>query len=182
MKRVRGVDEIAPPAAATLKNTGGGGAVVGSGGAGIEYHTGPGIGVVSGQAVRSVPSKEMPGSIQFSQAQQQYPGAIVVPTAAPSPVKVCSYIKHIQVNFFFVCCKCFKCPLSIVLQGGATVGGLSTSSTCAASSITSSVTLHTTGIGGTGNHNMGPQTAVPSSQAQPHTQTPSAIRHNVITC
>ncbi|XP_031783367.1 paired amphipathic helix protein Sin3a isoform X2 [Nasonia vitripennis] len=152
MKRVRGVDEIAPPAAATLKNTGGGGTVVGSGSAGIEYHTGPGIGVVSGQAVRSVPAKEMPGSIQFSQTQQQYPGAIIVPTAAPSPVK-----------------------------GGATVGGLSTSSTCAASSITSSVTLHTTGIGGTGNHNMGPQSAVPSSQAQTHAQAPSTIRHNAPT-
>ena len=87
MKRVRGVDEITPPTAPTLKHSGGGGAVGGGGGS-IDFHSSAGIGVVSGQAVRSVPSKEMPGSIQFSQTQQQYPGAIVVPTAAPSPAKV----------------------------------------------------------------------------------------------
>lgn len=89
MKRVRGLDEVASPAAATLKHSS---VSAGSGGGGsLEYHSGSGIGVVvPGQAVRSVASKEMPGSIQFgtAQAQQQYTGAIVVPTAAPSPIKV----------------------------------------------------------------------------------------------
>ena len=91
MKRVRGVDEVDPPATANLKpSTVGGGTLLGSGGANIDYHSSGGIGVVSGQAVRTFTSKEMPGSIQFgtAQAQQQYTGAIVVPTAAPSPVKV----------------------------------------------------------------------------------------------
>jgi hypothetical protein len=98
MKRVRGVDDITPPGAAaataSLKHSGAGGAVVASGGGSIDYHASGGIGVVSGQTVRSIPSKDMPGSIQFSQAQQQYPGAIVVPTAAPSPVKVCMPPDH----------------------------------------------------------------------------------------
>lgn len=92
MKRVRGLDDVAPAAAANLKqssvNTGSG---LGGGGNSIDYHTSSGIGVVvSGQVVRSAASKEMPGSIQFgtAQTQQQYTGAIVVPTAAPSPIKV----------------------------------------------------------------------------------------------
>lgn len=93
MKRVRGLDEVASPAAATLKHSSvSAGSGLGGGGGGLEYHSSSGIGVVvPGQAVRSVASKEMPGSIQFgtAQAQQQYTGAIVVPTAAPSPIKVC---------------------------------------------------------------------------------------------
>lgn len=96
MKRVRGLDEVASPAAATLKHSS---VSAGSGGGGgLEYHSSSGIGVVPGQAVRSVASKEMPGSIQFgtAQAQQQYTGAIVVPTAAPSPIKVC--IIHIVIT------------------------------------------------------------------------------------
>lgn len=92
MKRVRGLDEVASPAAATLKHSSvSAGSGLGGGGGGLEYHSSSGIGVVvPGQAVRSVASKEMPGSIQFgtAQAQQQYTGAIVVPTAAPSPIKV----------------------------------------------------------------------------------------------
>ncbi|XP_033330132.1 SIN3 transcription regulator family member A isoform X4 [Megalopta genalis] len=92
MKRVRGLDEVASPAAATLKHSSvSAGSGLGGGGGGLEYHSSSGIGVVvPGQAVRSVTSKEMPGSIQFgsAQAQQQYTGAIVVPTAAPSPIKV----------------------------------------------------------------------------------------------
>ncbi|XP_076284809.1 SIN3 transcription regulator family member A isoform X4 [Lasioglossum baleicum] len=92
MKRVRGLDEVASPAAATLKHSSvSAGSGLGGGGGGLEYHSSSGIGVVvPGQAVRSVTSKEMPGSIQFgsAQAQQQYPGAIVVPTSAPSPIKV----------------------------------------------------------------------------------------------
>lgn len=102
MKRVRGPDETAPPSAATSKHTGsggagssgGGGPVVtsgsGAGGTNIEYHSSSGI-PVSAQ-VRSVPPKDMPSSIQFSQNQQHYPGAIVVPTAAPSPIKVHIFI------------------------------------------------------------------------------------------
>lgn len=93
MKRVRGLDEVASPAAATLKHSSvSAGSGLGGGGGGLEYHSSSGIGVVvPGQAVRSVASKEMPGSIQFgtTQTQQQYTGAIVVPTAAPSPIKVC---------------------------------------------------------------------------------------------
>ncbi|XP_078052831.1 SIN3 transcription regulator family member A isoform X4 [Augochlora pura] len=93
MKRVRGLDEVSSPAAATLKHSSvsAGSGLGGGGGGGLEYHSSSGIGVVvPGQAVRSVTSKEMPGSIQFgsAQAQQQYTGAIVVPTAAPSPIKV----------------------------------------------------------------------------------------------
>ncbi|XP_034946100.1 paired amphipathic helix protein Sin3a isoform X2 [Chelonus insularis] len=98
MKRVRGVDEVASPAGATLKHSSIGGGLgvggLGSGGgsANLEYHSASGIGggVTSGQSVRPLSSKEMPGSIQFgtTQTQQQYAGAIVVPTAAPSPVKV----------------------------------------------------------------------------------------------
>lgn len=93
MKRVRGLDDVASPTAATLKHSSVSTASGLGGGAGgsLEYHTSSGIGVVvPGQAVRSVTSKEMPGSIQFgtAQAQQQYTSAIVVPTAAPSPIKV----------------------------------------------------------------------------------------------
>lgn len=102
MKRVRGLDDVASPAAATLKHSsvsaasglGGGG---GGGGGSLEYHTtSSGIGVVvPGQAVRSVASKEMPGSIQFgtAQAQQQYTSAIVVPTAASTSIKVSYCVK-----------------------------------------------------------------------------------------
>lgn len=108
MKRVRGVEEVASPAGAALKHSslGGGnlGAVGGLGGGGVslEYHSnsGIGIGVTSGQAVRPITTKEMPGSIQFgtTQTQQQYTGAIVVPTAAPSPVKV-QYTSRISISF-----------------------------------------------------------------------------------
>ncbi|XP_011347883.1 paired amphipathic helix protein Sin3b isoform X4 [Ooceraea biroi] len=88
MKRVRGLDEVAsPPAKHSTVSAGSG---LGGGGGSLEYHTSSGIGVVvPGQAVRSITSKEMPSSIQFgtAQAQQQYTGAIVVPTAAPSPIK-----------------------------------------------------------------------------------------------
>lgn len=88
MKRVRGVDDVASPPAKHSSVSAGSG--IGGGGS-LEYHPSSGIGVVvPGQAVRSVTTKEMPGSIQFgtAQAQQQYTGAIVVPTAAPSPIKV----------------------------------------------------------------------------------------------
>lgn len=88
MKRVRGLDDVASPAKHSSVSAGSG---LGSGGSNLDYHASSGIGVVvPGQAVRSVTSKEMPGSIQFgtAQAQQQYTGAIVVPTAAPSPIKV----------------------------------------------------------------------------------------------
>lgn len=63
----------------------------------VEYHPGPGtsttatgLTVVSTTgAVRTVQqTKDMPSSIQYSQSQQQYPGAIVVPAANPQPVKV----------------------------------------------------------------------------------------------
>ncbi|XP_063987548.1 paired amphipathic helix protein Sin3b isoform X4 [Diachasmimorpha longicaudata] len=91
MKRVRGVDEVTTPIGVTHKHLGsisGGGVNSGNN---LEYHT-SGIvsGVTSGQSVRPLTSKEMPGSIQFgtTQTQQQYAGAIVVPAAAPSPVKV----------------------------------------------------------------------------------------------
>lgn len=88
MKRVRGLDDVASPSAKHSSVSAGSGL---GGGSSLDYHTSSGIGVVvPGQAVRSVTSKEMPGSIQFgtAQAQQQYTGAIVVPTAAPSPIKV----------------------------------------------------------------------------------------------
>lgn len=101
MKRARGVDEVATTAGATLKHStlGGGGGLgiggLGGGGGGsinLEYHSasGIGVGVNSGQTVRPITSKDMPGSIQFgtTQTQQQYSGAIVVPQTAPSPVKV----------------------------------------------------------------------------------------------
>ncbi|XP_044596895.1 paired amphipathic helix protein Sin3a-like isoform X2 [Cotesia glomerata] len=100
MKRARGVDEVATTAGATLKHStlgGGGGLNVGGLGGGggsvnLEYHstTGLGVGINSGQAVRPITSKDMPGSIQFgtTQTQQPYSGAIVVPQASPSPVKV----------------------------------------------------------------------------------------------
>jgi len=88
MKRVRGLDDVASPPAKHSSVSAGSG--LGGGGGSLDYHA-SGIGVVvPGQAVRSVTSKEMPGSIQFGtvQTQQQYTGAIVVPTAAPSPIKV----------------------------------------------------------------------------------------------
>lgn len=97
MKRVRGLDDVSSPAAATLKHPSVSvGSGLGGGGGSLEYHTSSGIGVVvPGQAVRSITSKEMPGSIQFGtvQSQQQYTGAIVVPTASPSPIKVSCYIE-----------------------------------------------------------------------------------------
>ncbi|XP_058806955.1 paired amphipathic helix protein Sin3a isoform X2 [Phymastichus coffea] len=170
MKRVRGVDDITPPVSAatvTLRNSGGGvagqppaaAAAGGTGGAtgtsvgSIEYHASSAIGVVSTQPnVRSAPTREMPSSIQLSQSQQQYPGAIVVPTAASSTAK-----------------------------GSSAVGNLSTTSCAAASSLSSGVTLHSSALGGAGNHSLGPQVPVPSSQAQSHTQTASAIRPRVPT-
>lgn len=104
MKRVRGLDDVSSPATATLKHpsVSAGSGLGGGGGGSLEYHTSSGIGVVvPGQAVRSVTSKEMSGSIQFgtAQAQQQYTGAIVVPTAAPSPIKVsCWHVTSIISN------------------------------------------------------------------------------------
>ncbi|KAJ8675395.1 hypothetical protein QAD02_011181 [Eretmocerus hayati] len=158
MKRVRGVDDITPPSAAPALKHSPGGAAVGSGAAAgsIDYHASPGLTapptiVSTTQPVRTVTPKDMPGSIQFSQTQQQYPGAIVVPTASPSAIK-----------------------------GGSAVSGLPTSTSCSvASNITSNVTLHSSGIGGTGNHSMAPQTTMPSSQAQPLQQQPAAIRHKI---
>ncbi|XP_043281981.1 paired amphipathic helix protein Sin3b isoform X2 [Venturia canescens] len=92
MKRVRGVEEVGSPAGATIKHTSLGGGALGGGGLSLEYHSNSGIGevVTTGQSLRPITSKEMPGSIQFgtTQTQQQYTGAIVVPTAAPSSVKI----------------------------------------------------------------------------------------------
>ncbi|KOC65559.1 Paired amphipathic helix protein Sin3a [Habropoda laboriosa] len=150
MKRVRGLDEVASPAAATLKHSSvSAGSGLGGGGGGLEYHSSSGIGVVvPGQAVRSVASKEMPGSIQFgtAQAQQQYTGAIVVPTAAPSPIK------------------------------GSGSAGLS--STCSSSNVNTGGGLHS-GIGGGSNHSMGSQQPTPGTQSQVHTQQQPTIRHKV---
>ncbi|KAG7188436.1 hypothetical protein KM043_008080 [Ampulex compressa] len=142
MKRVRGLDEVASPAAATLKHSSvSAGSGLGGGGGGLEYHSSSGIGVVvPGQAVRSVTSKEMPGSIQFgtAQAQQQYTGAIVVPTATPSPIK-----------------------------GSGSAGGLG--STCSSSNVSTGGGLHS-GIGSGNNHSMGSQQPAPGAQSQVHTQ------------
>ncbi|XP_012142995.1 SIN3 transcription regulator family member A isoform X2 [Megachile rotundata] len=150
MKRVRGLDEVASPAAATLKHSSvSAGSGLGGGGGGLEYHSSSGIGgVVPGQAVRSVAPKEMPGSIQFgtAQAQQQYTGAIVVPTAAPSPIK------------------------------GSGPAGLS--STCSSSNVNTGGGLHS-GIGGESNHSMGSQQPTPGTQSQVHTQQQPTIRHKV---
>lgn len=85
MKRVRGLDDVA---SSSTKHSVSAASSLGSGGGSLDYHPSSGIGVIPGQAVRSVTSKEMPASIQFGTAQQQYTGAIVVPTAAPSPIKV----------------------------------------------------------------------------------------------
>ncbi|XP_051176886.1 paired amphipathic helix protein Sin3a isoform X2 [Leptopilina boulardi] len=151
MKRVCGVDEVDPSATVTLKTSSiGGGTILGSGGANLDYHTSAGIGVVSGQTIRPITSKEMPGSIQFgtAQAQQQYTGAIVMPTAAPSPVK-----------------------------GNVPTGSLS--STCSASSINTGGALHNTGIGTGGNHSIGPQQSTQGSQVQSHSQQASTIRHKM---
>ena len=98
MKRVRGVDEVVPPGAVTSKHSSIGGATnLGTGGGNLNYHSSCGIGIISGQTVRSIASKEMPGSIQFgtNQTQQQYTGAIV-PTAATSPVKVTFFLIKIS--------------------------------------------------------------------------------------
>lgn len=106
MKRARGVDEVASAAAAAaaaLKHTsgggggGGGGAIAAGGGLAIgggnDHRPSGGLGVNfgPGQPIRPINSKDMPGSVQFGavQAQQQYTGAIVTPTAAPSTIKVC---------------------------------------------------------------------------------------------
>lgn len=112
MKRVRGVDEIVT-AAATLKPTTANAtttsnnalSVVGGNLSGaLEFHANSAInvGLVAGQPLRQLNSKDMPGSIQFgtTQTQQQYTGAIVVPTAAPSPIKVC-FIEIMRVLFFY---------------------------------------------------------------------------------
>lgn len=110
MKRARGVEEVASAAAAAaaLKHSsaGGGGGVIGIGGgigvaSGLEYRPSGGltVGIGPGQPIRPITSKEMPGSVQFGavQAQQQYTGAIVMPTAAPSAVKV----SHFQIESEF---------------------------------------------------------------------------------
>jgi len=91
MKRVRGLDDVSLSSKHSTVSAGSG---LNSGGGNLEYHTSSNISVVPGQTVRSIASKEMPGSIQFgtAQAQQQYTGAIVVPTAAPSPIKVNCHI------------------------------------------------------------------------------------------
>lgn len=110
MKRVRGLEDVATPPAKHSSVSAGSG--LGGGGGSLEYHTSSGgIGVVvPGQAVRSVTSKEMPGSIQFgtAQAQQQYTGAIVVPTAAPSPIKVSCHI-FVKIISNRQYCNLFKC-------------------------------------------------------------------------
>ncbi|XP_012225740.1 paired amphipathic helix protein Sin3a isoform X3 [Linepithema humile] len=150
MKRVRGLDDVASPPAKHSSVSAGSG-IGGGGGGSLEYHTSSGIGVVvPGQAVRSVTSKEMPGSIQFgtAQTQQQYTGAIVVPTAAPSPIK----------------------------QANNSTAGLS--STCGGSSINTSGGLHS-GIGGGSSHTMASQQPTSGSQNQAHTQQQSTIRHKV---
>lgn len=150
MKRIRGLDDVAsPPARHSTVSAGSG---LGGGGGSLEYHTSSGIGVVvPGQAVRSVASKEMPGSIQFgtAQAQQQYTGAIVVPTAAPSPIK----------------------------QASGSTGGLS--STCSSSNINSSGL--NSGLGSGNSHTMASQQPASGSQNQVHTQQQSTIRHKVHT-
>lgn len=148
MKRVRGLDDVASPSAKHSVNAASG---LGSGGGSLDYHPSSGIGVVvPGQAVRSVTSKEMPGSIQFgtAQPQQQYTGAIVVPTAAPSPIK----------------------------QASGSAGGLS--STCSSSNISTSSSLHS-GIGGGNSHTMASQQPTSGSQNQVHSQQQSTIRHKV---
>ncbi|XP_015185785.1 PREDICTED: paired amphipathic helix protein Sin3a isoform X4 [Polistes dominula] len=143
MKRVRGLDEIASSAATLKPSSVSGGSSLSSGG-GLEYHSSSGIGlIVPGQAVRSVTSKEMPGSIQYgtAQAQQQYTGAIVVPTATPSPIK-----------------------------GTGSAGGLN--STCSGTNVNTSGGLHG-GISSGSNHSMGSQQPTTGSQSQVHTQQPT---------
>ncbi|KYN12810.1 PREDICTED: paired amphipathic helix protein Sin3b isoform X1 [Trachymyrmex cornetzi] len=149
MKRVRGLDDIASAPAKHSSVSAASG--LGGGGGSLDYHASSGIGVVvPGQAVRSVASKEMPGSIQFgtAQAQQQYTGAIVVPTAAPSPIK----------------------------QASGSAGGLG--STCSSSSINTGGGLHS-GIGGGNSHTMASQQPTSGSQNQVHAQQQSTIRHKV---
>ncbi|XP_026669872.1 paired amphipathic helix protein Sin3b isoform X2 [Ceratina calcarata] len=152
MKRVRGLDEVASPAAATLKHSSSvsAGSGLGGGGGGLEFHSSSGIGVVvPGQAVRTVGSKEMPGSIQFgtAQTQQQYAGAIVVPTAAPSPIK------------------------------GSGSTGLGT---CGSSSVNTGGGLHGGIGGGSGsNHSMSSQQPTPGAQSQVHAQQQPTIRQKV---
>ncbi|XP_012282636.1 paired amphipathic helix protein Sin3a isoform X2 [Orussus abietinus] len=67
-----------------------GGHAAPAGGVGVSVNVSTGVG--AGLTVRPVPaaSKDMPGSVQFGQVQtqQQYTGAIVVPTAVASAVKV----------------------------------------------------------------------------------------------
>ncbi|KYM94387.1 Paired amphipathic helix protein Sin3a [Cyphomyrmex costatus] len=148
MKRVRGLDDVASAPAKHSSVSAASG--LGGGGGSLDYHAGSGIGVVvPGQAIRSVASKEMPGSIQFgtAQAQQQYTGAIVVPTAAPSPIK----------------------------QASGSAGGLG--STCSSSNINTSGGLHS-GIGGN-SHTMASQQPTAGSQNQVHVQQQSTIRHKV---
>ncbi|KAI4502495.1 hypothetical protein M0802_002407 [Mischocyttarus mexicanus] len=143
MKRVRGLDEIAS-SAATLKPSSVSGGSSLSGGGGLEYHSSSGIGlIVPGQAVRSVTSKEMPGSIQFgtAQVQQQYTGTIVVPTATPSPIK-----------------------------GTGSAGGLN--STCSGTNVNTGGGLHG-GLSSGSNHSMGSQQPTTGSQTQVHTQQPT---------
>ncbi|KYN39992.1 Paired amphipathic helix protein Sin3a [Trachymyrmex septentrionalis] len=149
MKRVRGLEEITSASAKHSSASAASG--LGGGGGTLDYHTGSGIGVVvPGQAVRSVASKEMPGSIQFgtAQAQQQYTGAIVVPTAAPSPIK----------------------------QASGSTAGLG--STCSSSSINTGGGLHS-GIGSGNSHTMASQQPTSGSQNQVHAQQQSTIRHKV---
>ncbi|KAK0096562.1 hypothetical protein PV326_005141 [Microctonus aethiopoides] len=160
MKRVRGVEEVTTSAGATLKHSSlGGGGSVGLGGLGIgvnlEYHTpsGIGVGITSGQTVRPLTSKEMPGSIQFgtTQTQQQYTGAIVVPTAASSPVK------------------------------GSGIGG-NLGITYSGSNVSFGGLHGSTGLGGGGGHSiLGLQQPTPGTQVQAHLQQLPTIRHKVHT-
>ncbi|XP_014223938.1 paired amphipathic helix protein Sin3a-like isoform X2 [Trichogramma pretiosum] len=56
----------------------------------IDYLPGPSTssaGINVQATGRQLQAKEMPGSIQYSQSQQQYPGAIVVPNSATAPIK-----------------------------------------------------------------------------------------------
>ncbi|XP_057319061.1 paired amphipathic helix protein Sin3a-like isoform X3 [Microplitis mediator] len=162
MKRARGVDEVATTAGATLKHStlgGGGGLGIGGlggggggGGINLEYHSasGIGVGVNSGQTVRPITSKEMPGSIQFgtTQTQQQYSGAIVVPQAAPSPVKASGI-------------------------------GSSLSTTCSGGNITTGILHNNTGLGSGVGHCLGPQQPTPGSQVQLLLQQSPVIQHKV---
>lgn len=63
-------------------------------------------------------------------------------------------------------------------KGNVPTGSLS--STCSSSSINTGGALHNTVIGTGGNHSIGPQQPAQSSQAQPHSQQPSTLRHKVL--